>query len=413
MAQVSKEGPGGTEGAAPPSPGPASQGPGGAVPPQPPRHNLPLRTAPVVGRRVEMQAIAESFERARRAGRPGRVEVVGRPGIGATTVAVELARRAGARFPGGAWFFDVAMGADLAWADVAAVRGRVRSSNLAATVREEKERFASGPQTVVVLDGVRNADDLLAAMPLESRTPPFVFAVATERTGATEDVVEVSEVPPQGARQICRAILKGAEGVPVPAVRVLDGQGLTASLSARAAMAWQGRAGPLLIEDARAAVMRLVPLLGQQSATLELLLMASVMHPSRICVDALFTAVGEVRKGRGRDPTPEEISQSVLLLARAGLVQPDDDRRVSIHPIVQEAVRGMAQSERDLEVARTSVAEALAVEAEGAMDGGDGVDLLAAGLHQLRHLEPALSGPPKERVAAARAAVEKSLGIAA
>src|SRR5688500_7329670 len=75
--------------------------------PRPPvRHNLPVKTAPVVGRKLEMEAIARAFEKARSNGQPGRVEVVGRLGVGATTVAVELARRAGARMAGGAWYLD-------------------------------------------------------------------------------------------------------------------------------------------------------------------------------------------------------------------------------------------------------------------------------------------------------------------
>lgn len=410
MAEVRKQEPEGAGGGtAPPTPGPAATPPS----PQPPRHNLPMKTAPVVGRKAEMHAIATAFEKARRAGRPGRVEVVGRRGIGATTVALELARRAGGRFPGGAWLLDVAMGPDLAWADLAAVRGKPRTRNLATLVREEKERVAEGPPAIFVLDGVTSADDLLAASPPESRQPPYVFVVTETPTGLTEDVVRVSEVPPQGARRICTTILRSAKDVTPPSVRVLDGQALTASLAARAAMAWQGKAGPLLVEDLRGAVMRLVPLLDRLPVTLELLLMTSVMHPSRICVDALFGAVAEVRKGRGKAPEPREVGEAVLLLARAGLVQPDDERRISVHPLVQEVVRGMAQSEQDLELARGAVAAGLCQEAEHAMEGDEGVDVAAAGLHQLRSLEGALAGEAKERVTAVRTKLERELGIAA
>jgi hypothetical protein len=306
------------------------------------------------------------------------------------------------------------MGPDLAWAEVAAARGRGRTRNLPATVREEKENVAQGPQTILVLDGVSGADDLLAAMPLESRQPPFVFAVVEKKTGVTDDVVEVTEVPPYGPRRICQAILRGGEGAPQPPlVRILDGQGLTASLAARAAMAWQGRIGPLLVEDVRGAVMRLVPLLGRNATTLELMLFLSVLHPSRVSVDGLFASVAEVRKGRGREPTAEEIGRAVLLLAQAGIVQPDDDRRVSVHPLVQEVVRGMAQSPQDLEVARNAAADGFCREAEHEMREEGGVDVRAAGLHQLRHLEGAVSGAPRERVAAVRANLEKALGIAA
>jgi hypothetical protein len=196
-------------------------------------------------------------------------------------------------------------------------------------------------------------------------------------------------------------------------VRTLDGQGLTASLAARAAMALQGRAGPLLVEDLRNAVMRLAPLVGRIPAALELLLMTSVLHPSRSAVDALYGAVAEVRKGRGKEPEPREIGEAVLLLARAGLVQPEDDRRVSVHPLVQEVVRGMAGSPKDLELARESIAAGLCREAEHAMEGDEGVDVPSAGLHQLRFVEAGLAGAAKERVTATRTKLERALGIAA
>jgi DNA polymerase III delta prime subunit len=416
MAQVSKDGPSGPQPGVPQPGGAAPAAPGEA--PKPPiRHNLPLKTVPVVGRRREMQAIAEAFEKSRAAGRPGRVEVVGPPGIGKTTVAVELARRAGSRFAGGAWYLDASSGADLAWAEVAAVRGKPRSKNLAATVREEKERISQGPQTILVIDGIRTGDELLAAMPLESRTPPFVFAVCETRTGITDDVVEVSTVPPQAARRICEAMLQGApEGVsvpPVPAVRSIDGLGITASIAARTAMALQGRAGPLLIEDLANAAMRLVPLVAQNSTCLEILLLASVMHPSRIAVDSIFGAVNAVRSGRGAPPKPEEIGQSILVLARAGLLDPLDDRRVSMHPLIQAVVRSMAKGDEDLRVARESAATGLCEEAAASLDGDEGVDLLSCGLHQLRHLEPQLTGGSQELVRAARERIEKALAITA
>ena len=86
------------------------------------RHNLPLKASPIVGRKPEMQRVVQIFERIRREGRPRRVEVVGPTGVGASTVAVELARRAGHRFPGGAWYVNLAMGPDVAWASLGARR---------------------------------------------------------------------------------------------------------------------------------------------------------------------------------------------------------------------------------------------------------------------------------------------------
>jgi len=409
MALVSKQGPGaGPEG----DPGAQPKGP-----PPAPRHNLPIRTAPVVGRRTEMQQIAEAVEKARRAGRPGRVEIVGRPGIGTTSVAVELARRAGSRMPGGAWVLDASLGADLAWADVGAAKGRPTITNLAASAREEKERLAEGPQSVLVIDGVASGDDLLATMPLESRTPPFVFVTCAEKTGITDDVVEVADVPPQAARRICEAMLStipkqnGAEIPPAPPVRSTDGLGISASLSARVALALGGQAGPLLIQDVDNAVARLVPLIARSPACLEILLLASVVHPSRIAVDAILSAMTAVRRDRGPAPSPEEVGQAVLVLARAGLVDPLDDRRVAIHPLVQTVVRGMAKSEEDLKVAREAMGEGFAAEAEHSTTP-EGIHVATCGLHQLRFLEPALTGEAQDKVRDARKKLETALGVA-
>lgn len=408
MAQISKSGPEDEDEGG--SPQQVAE-PGRAVP-QPPRHNLPLRTAPVVGRKREMQAIAQAFEKLGRAGRPGRVEIVGRSGIGASAVAMELARRAGSRMGGGAWVLDATLGPDLAWADVAAARGRGTVRNLAQAVREEKEEVASGPQAILVIDGVRDADHMMSCLPLDSRTKPFVFVVAEKPTGATDDVVEVSDVPPHAPRRVCQAMLQGVQNAPpVPAVRTADGLGLTASLSARAAMILAGRAGPLLVQDVRNAALRLVPLVAGTAACLELLLLSSVLHPSRISVDSLFAGVAAVRHGRGPAPSGQEIGQSITVLARAGLLDPVDDRRLSMHPLVQEQVRSMAKSEEDLSVARQAAAAGLCEEAEASITES-GVEIALCGLHQLRFLEPQLAGAPRDAVAAARGKLEKALGIA-
>jgi hypothetical protein len=259
---------------------------------------------------------------------------------------------------------------------------------------------------------VSSAEDLLAAMPLESRTPPYVFVVCEKPTGITDDVVHVGDVPAHGARRIAEAMTRGPEAQTTPPVRVLDGLGITSSLGARVALAWQGKHGPVMLEDTFAAVQRFVPLLANRPATLEILLMASVMHPSHIAVDALFSAVAEVRKGRGGEPNPQEIGEAVLMLAQAGLVSPDDDRRISVHPLVQQVVQRMAQSDADLEAARRCVAEALAFEAEHSIEP-EGVRIAVCGLHQLRHIEGQIEGEALEKVRAARAKLEQALAIAA
>jgi hypothetical protein len=265
-------------------------------------------------------------------------------------------------------YLDAALGADMAWADLGAARGAPHVKDLAAAARAEKERVAEGAQCLLVLDNVRNADDLLALMPLESRTPPFVFVVAEKPTGLTDDIVPVNDVPPQGAKRLAEAMTGGKkDGEPVPPVRVLDGLAITMSVGARAALAWQGKQGPIMLDDTEAAVQRLVPLLAKRTAVLEVMLMTSVMHPSRQAVDAIFTAVLEVRRERGGGPKPQEIGEAVMVLAQAGLVQPEDERRISVHPLVQQAVRDMAQSDQDLAVARQCVAAGLVSEARDAL----------------------------------------------
>ena len=406
-------------GAAPPG-GPAGSRDGnGVAPPPPVRSNLPVRTAPIVGRKTEMQAIAKAFEAAQAAGRTGRVEIVGRPGLGTTTVACELARRAGARMPGGSWYLDATIGADLAWAEIAALRNRCRVTDLRAAAREEKERISTGPRAIVVIDHVGNAAELLEISPIEGRNAPFTFIVCTEPTGLTPDVVHVADVPPHGARRMSQAMVRGtqdegSEATPpqVPPVRVQDGLGLTTSIAARASLAWQGKHGPMLVESASGALQRFVPLLASRPATLELLLMASVLRSARIPVDVLFSAVSAVRAGRGETPKPEEIGQAILMLAQAGLVQPDDDRRISVHPLVQATVRAMAQSETDLEVARECAVTGLVAQADESVHD-DGVDLAVCGLHQIRGLEADVSGESKDKVTAARTKIERALGLIA
>jgi hypothetical protein len=386
---------------------------GGAAPAAA-RHNLPLKAAPVVGRRAEMQRVVSIFERIRReSGRPRRVEVVGRQGVGASTVAVELARRAGHRFPGGAWYLNASIGPDLAWAGLGAVRGSGPVKDLAVAAAKARERLGEEPKALLVIDGLSSAAQAQAALPPAGEAAADVFLVAEAPLGTVDadQVCEVSPVPPQGASRIAHAMLRASqpEAKP-PAVRTTDGLAVTASLAARAALAFQGREGPLLIDAPASAMQRIVRLVARHPTALELLLLAAVAHPLGLPVESLLAALRHVRAGRGNPPTDEDASAGVIWLAHAGVLEPLDEAHFSMHPILQEVVRGMASSAADLQVAREALAQGLVQEAEASVTA-EGVDIRRAALHQLRHLAATTEGDLKAKLAAAVAKVEEALGL--
>ena len=70
-------------------------------PPEPPG-NLPTRLTSFVGRRRELQEVAELLEASR------LLTLTGPGGIGKTRLALEVARRVRAQFPGGVWWIDLA-----------------------------------------------------------------------------------------------------------------------------------------------------------------------------------------------------------------------------------------------------------------------------------------------------------------
>jgi len=383
--------------------------------PQEPRHNLPLKAAPVVGRRPEMQRVVAIFEKIRTEGRPRRVEVVGPAGVGATTVAVELARRAGHRFPGGAWYVNLGMGSDLAWATLGAIRSGKPVKDLAAAARATREKLGEEPKSLLVVDGATSAEETVMALPPGGESGADVFVVAEKPLGIVDadQVCEVSPVPRHGARRMARAMLRAAQpDGNAPPVRTMDGLAVTASLAARAALAYQGKQGPLSFDDPRSAMQRMVQLVARHPTALELLLIASVAHPVGLPVDALVGALGHVRKGRGAEPSPDEAGSGVMWLAHAGIVEPLDERHFSMHPILQQVVQGMTASPNDLAVARDALSVGLASEAEASI-GPDGVDLPRAALHQLRFLARTAEGETKARAEAAALKVEAALGAGA
>jgi hypothetical protein len=422
MAIISKNDQNPDPGAGPPdpptngSPAPAAPGDAAAAPetPQERRHNLPLKTAPVVGRKAEMQRVVAIFDRIRRdTVRPRRVEVVGPLGVGASTVAIELARRAGRNFPGGAWYVHLGMGEDVAWATVAALRGNGRVKDLATAARTAREKLADEPKALLVLDGVTSADQAMSALPPASPVGADVFIVAERPLGTVDDdqVCEVSPPPRHAARRMAHSMLRHSQpDAKAPAVRTLDGLAITATLGARAALAYAGREGPLSIDDTKNAIVRLVRLVGRHPTALELLLLMAVAHPVSLPVDALFAALVAVRKGRGKEPTPDETGQGVMWLAHAAIIEPMDEQHFSMHPAIQAAVQGMTASPADLEVARAALAAGLISEAEASI-GEDGVDLPRSGLHQIRFLATQTTGETKAKLEATLAKLHAALGV--
>lgn len=376
------------------------------------RTNLPPKTGPIVGRKAEMQAVANAFNRLQQQQLPGRVEIVGREGIGASSVAIELARRVGPQFPGGAWYLPLELGADLAWAEIGLALGKGAVGNLAEYAEAARSELASGPRALLVVDGAKSAADLDAALPSDAENLD-VFVVSHEATGAVDQVVEVGEVPPHGARRIAHTIVRAVHGPDreAPTVRSLDGLGVTAGLAGRAAAAYDGGMGALSFKDTFEALNRMVPLIAQNGLSIELLLVASVVHPIRIPMDGLFHAVAALRAGGGGEiPTGQQIGNAVLPLVRLGVLVPEDDRRVSMHPMVQAAAQQMTQREEDLAVARNAALRGFLSQAEESLTD-EGVDLSRSVVQHLRHLRASLEGEPLEACDAMLARLNAALGI--
>lgn len=407
MAMVSKGGPGGQDGLD----GQGATG-GGNADEGPVRMNLPPRVNPIVGRRSEFQAVAAAFEKARERNQVARVEITGRPGVGASWTALELAWRNGARYPGGAWYVHLGMGEDVAWADVAATRGRRLSKDLRRDAEELKLFLHGGPKALVVIDGAESRDVLERNLSEDLASGPDVILVTESPSGLTDLVVEVADVPERAPRRIAAGYLfqRDGEGAVAPPVRSTDGLAITASLAARLAVRHEGRQGPIDVARLEAGVMAMVPWIQRNGLALEALLMCSVAHPVRIPMDALFDALTALRSAHGEPPKPEEVVQAMQELIGHGMISVDDPSRVSMHPLLQGVVRGFLKGEADLRLARETLAKGLVSQAREAIHE-EGLDVLRAGLHQLRFLQPSLQGAAAAEVSETLAACEAAAGL--
>jgi hypothetical protein len=306
------------------------------------------------------------------------------------------------------------MGADLAWATVAAQRGGGPVKDLRATAQKTRERMGEEPKGLVVLDGATSLEETTAALPPAGEQASDVFVVGEKPIGTVDadQRCDVGPVPPQGARRIAYAMLRASQpDAAPPAVRTGDGLAVTATISARAALAYQGREGPMWIDGIGAAMNRMVRLVARNPIALELLILSSVAHPVCLPIDSLMAGLVAVRQGRGEQPKQEEAAQGVMWLAHAGILEPLDESHFSMHPLVQQVVHGMTRTPADLDVARAALTAGLVSEAEASI-GADGVDVRRAALHQLRHLALTAQGDAKTQAGAAAAKVEAALGIA-
>lgn len=417
MAVIAKKDQDPDPGAAPPNPdgggdgaAPATATTGGDAQ-QPKRHNLPLKAAPVVGRKPEMQRMVGIFDLVRRRGGPSRVEVVGPRGVGASTVAIELARRAGHRFPGGAWYVHLGMGADVAWAQLGALRDDKPVKNLADAARAARERLGEEPKSLLVLDGATSADETTAALPPAGPGTADVFVVGEKPIGTVDpdQICEVAPVPRHGARRIALSMIRQTQpDAKAPAVRTLDGLAVTASLAARVALATQDKEGPHSFADVRAAVQSIARFVMRNQVAQQLLVLSAVAHPVGLPVDVLYAALASV--SGDKPPSAADVGQGVMWLAHAGLVDPMDERRFSMHPMLQGVVQELVQPPAVLDLARAALATGLVSEAQASISDA-GVDLPRCALHQLRFIAATTTGDAQANAKETLAKVHAALGV--
>lgn len=380
-----------------------------------PRTNLPQRTSPITGRRAEFENVAAVFAGRAAEKQATRVEISGRSGVGASWTALELAWRNGARYPGGCWYVHLGMGDDWAWADVAAVRGQRITSDVPGLVKKLREFVLDGPKALLVLDGATSAEQVHAQVGEDGRADgPDILLVTEEPLGAFESLVHVTDVPERAPRRIAHGYFfeKDGEAATPPAVRSTDGLALTASLAARLAVIHDGKQGPIDVPNLQAAVNGFIPFIHQNPLALEGMLIASVAHPVRIPMDGLFRALVRLRATQDIEVKPEQVIEAMHQLIARGMLSVDDPQRVSMHPLIQEIVRGMVSSERDLQYARQMLATGLIDELQEAISE-KGLDILRASLHQLRFLLPHLEGDIGAIAGQALAAAEQAGGMAA
>lgn len=137
-------------------------------------HALPLPDDPphFTGRRRELDALRADIARPGLAALGGRpvdavrvLLVAGRPGAGRTALAVRLARDVAGRYPDGQFFLRLGEEGDGTWELLRALGGDPQAGAGPEKIRAALRRRLAGRRTVLVLDDVVHAEQLLALMP--------------------------------------------------------------------------------------------------------------------------------------------------------------------------------------------------------------------------------------------------------
>jgi predicted ATPase/DNA-binding SARP family transcriptional activator len=169
------------------------QAPGLLLEPPEPPGNLPSRLSSFVGRSHELQEVAELVEASR------LVTLTGPGGIGKTRLALEVAQRLRPRFPGGAWWIDLASvtDPDLVADEAARVLGLtiLPGEEVVAAVA----RAAGRRRALLLLDNCEHlapAAAELAAAVVGGTAGPHVLA--TSRTPLRVEGEHLWTVPPLG-----------------------------------------------------------------------------------------------------------------------------------------------------------------------------------------------------------------------
>lgn len=159
-------------------------------PPEPPG-NLPSRLTSFVGRTRELREVAELLEIDR------LVTLTGPGGIGKTRLAIEVAERRRSRFPGGAWWVDLALVTepDTVADQLAGVLGVVPSPGTGLV--EVVARALGRRRALLLLDNCEHVAEAVAELVghlLRSTTLPRVLA--TSRTPLRVEGEQLWTVPP-------------------------------------------------------------------------------------------------------------------------------------------------------------------------------------------------------------------------
>lgn len=182
---------------------PASAGERLEVPAAAATGNLPHASNPLIGRDAELALLDERLRQ------PALVSLVGPGGAGKTSLALEVARRAAARFRDGAWLVElspVREGADVALATAAAMRvtlpvGREPRDALVDAVRRR--------EALVVLDNAEHLIDAVAELVRALRGgAPDVTVLVTSRESLGQPgelIVPLGPLAPEAAQDLFTA----------------------------------------------------------------------------------------------------------------------------------------------------------------------------------------------------------------